>query len=198
MRTSFESKPEPNPRILSQVLSLSSESSASTFVVAITGPDCAGKSTAAKRLSKDLKARGYEVSILEVDSYIRPRRKRSGLPNEAENYYREGFDFDELLLDLETLKSQSNRASSHDKQIIIVEGVFLLKSDLKSNWDTSVWLEIPENEIVERGSHRDAEFFGSEQKAREIYLDRIIPAQRIHRQLDKPENNATVTYPFAQ
>lgn len=74
--------------------------------------------------------------------------------------------------------------------------MFLLKSDLRHNWDASFWVDISEDEIVERGAQRDAEFFGSKQKAQQVYLNRIIPAQRIHQQLDDPEASASVVYPF--
>jgi uridine kinase len=160
--------------------------------LAITGPDCAGKSTLAQWLKNELIERGYWASLIKADSYIRLRESRTGLPTEADDYYLNGFDLEQLLQDVGAIKKtfQSGEQSSTPK-IILVEGVFLLKTEIAPNWDASIWLEITDDEILERGTNRDAEFFGSEEKARSVYETRIIPAQHIHRTRDLPKDAAT-------
>lgn len=174
------------------VLDLTSSRPHEVTTLAITGPDCAGKSTLAQWLKNELIERGYWASIIKVDSYIRPRESRTGLPTEADDYYLNGFDMEQLLQDVGAVKKtfQSGEQSSTPK-IILVEGVFLLKTEIAANWDASIWLEITVDDILERGTNRDTEFFGSEEKARSVYETRIIPAQHIHRTRDLPMDAAT-------
>jgi uridine kinase len=182
------------PDLLRRILDLSSNVAYKTFVVAITGPDCAGKSTATRWLLDNLSEQNIKCSALAADSYIRPREQRTGLPNEAEDYYRNGFNFDHLLRDLNTLKRQIDADLPDQNHIIIVEGVFLLKSDISQYWDAAFWLDISDDQILERGTRRDADFFGSREKAAEIYESQIIPAQHLHRTLDNPESKADRVY----
>ena len=189
------SQPDYYHEILKLTLELSSKRPSDAFTLAITGSDCAGKSAATKWLKQQLIKLGHSVATIEVDSYLRPRRLRTGRPTEAEDYYLRGFDFDQLLQDFEKLKqSLMSKQSSTIHQIIIVEGVFLLKAELRPNWDASFWLDISNKRILKRGTARDADYFGSREKARAVYETRIIPAQHIHHTRDLPLKTATSIY----
>lgn len=133
---------------------------------------------------------------MEADSYLIPREQRTGLPTQGDDYYQRGFDFDRLLKNLSNQKQTlaTNQEKTSHSGIIIVEGVFLLKTAFTPIWDASIWLEISDEEILKRGSTRDAGYFGSIEKAKEIYETRIIPAQALHRTLDLPTKSATNVY----
>jgi len=180
---------------LDLILDLANGRPNTVTTVAITGPDCAGKSSLARWVKDELIKRDSWASVLEVDSYNRPRESRTGLPTEADDYYSNGYDLEQLLLDVDAVKNIfENSEQTSAPKIILVEGVFLLKTDIASSWDASIWLEITDDELLERGSSRDAEFFGSKEKARAVYETRIVPAQHIHRTRDLPLEAATSVF----
>lgn len=119
---------------LDMILEIVEKRTAVVTTLAITGPDCAGKSTLSKWLRDELLERNYSVSTIEVDSYIRPRESRTGLPTEAEYYYLNDFDLEQLIRDLERTKNDILALENSSKSNInFVEGVFLLKTELIPN-----------------------------------------------------------------
>jgi hypothetical protein len=178
---------------LERVLDSLARSPKKGFTVAITGPNCAGKTTAAKWLTDNLERRRIASTMFSVDSYLRHRRLRTGLPGEGEDYYQRGFDVDRLPGGVAALKLQLAGEPS-ERDHIIVEGVFLLRDQMSGDWDISFWLDIDDEEMLEQGVRRGVGYFGSEECASLVYRSRMIPAQQLHRRRVNPETRASVIY----
>ena len=179
--------------LFSELLRRCRQSSASPFVVAITGPDCAGKSTLTAAFGARLTASGADVCIVSIDDYLVPRVERGGRPSEGWSYYERGFDYRELRsrVHCEIRGAMTNRSSS--THVILVEGVFLLRRDLSDLWDYSIWIEIDEETSIRRAMERDKEIFGSEEAVRKVYLERCLPGQRWHSEVDSPRERVDAT-----
>ncbi len=179
--------------IFRELLSRCRLSSAPPLVVAITGADCAGKTTLAAEFETRLRASGVDVCIVSIDDYLIPKVERGGGPSEGWSYYERGFDYRALRSRVrrEVRGAMTNKLSS--TPVILVEGVFLLRRDLSDLWDYSIWIEINDETSVRRAMERDKEIFGSEEAVRNVYLERCLPGQRWHSEIDSPRDRADVT-----
>ena len=148
-----------------------------------------------------LTARGRPVVRASVDDFQRPRaeRYRRGAYS-AEGYYRDSFDYAALRwLLLEPLGPHGDRAyrtASFDfvrdaeqrglagvaasDAVLIVDGVFLLRPELRNAWDFSVFVSISPREAVRRALSRDAAHFGSAEEVERRYRKRYLPAQALY------------------
>ncbi|MCU1535160.1 MAG: uridine kinase [Glaciihabitans sp.] len=145
-------------------------------LVAIDGPDGAGKSTFADDLAALLREKGHEVFRATVDDFHRPyeRAIAEGEFN-PEGWYRHAYDYDMLRRALvEPFRTPSSGAfvlagfdSRRDQPIqpkwitagtdaiLIVDGVFLNRPELRGLWNFTVWLDVSPELGLERYSRRD-------------------------------------------
>lgn len=181
--------------------------------VAVDGPDAAGKRTLADRIASVLAARGRTVIRASVDDFQRPRadRYRRG-PYSADGYYRDSFDYAalrRLLLDpLGPSGDRSYRTAVfdfvHDVEqaglagvaakdaIVIVDGVFLLRRELVSARDFTVFVSITPDETLRRALVRDVASFGSTEEVERRYRERYLPAQALYLTEVRPRDRAAV------
>jgi uridine kinase len=174
-------------------------------VVGIDGPDCAGKTTVADHLAEALRMPTERAS---VDSFSRPRGQRYERGElSAEGYYLDSFDYPALLNEclLPFLGGESGlRTTAHDhagdtkeaidaragvaaRAVLVVDGVFLLRPELRELWTLSVYLRVSPQETLRRAHHRDLALFGSAQEIERRYLGRYLPGQALYRQRADPE-----------
>jgi uridine kinase len=177
-----------------------------TAVVGISGIDCAGKSTLARRLAEELEAAGEDVVVVCGDDFNRPRGERSTLPADDADY---GFAYDELVRDLLMVANTGRRVEARLRvknwerdewdardfvvdagAIVLVEGVFLFTPTLLPLFDLTVWLEISFEDAVARAVERDAGAMGGVAGVRDRYAMRYFPAQRLHLERDRPRERA--------
>ena len=168
---------------------------------AVDGPDAAGKTTLADELAVALRRRGRRVIRASIEGFHRPRaqRHRSGVDS-PEGYYEDSFDdaaFRSALLDPlgpggdrayrtavfdfridAALPEPIARASEDD--VLIVDGVFLLRPELVDGWDLRVFVSTGFDEIVRRATVRDARTLGSPAEVERRYRARYIPGQRLY------------------
>ncbi|HVE98111.1 MAG TPA: uridine kinase [Mycobacteriales bacterium] len=140
--------------------------------VAIDGPDAAGKTTLAKDLAHEI--RGHVVRA-SVDAFLHDasiRYRRGELS--PEGCYRDSFDY--ARLQREVLQPF---ARGGDRAVLLVDGVFLLRPELRGAWTLSVYLDVSAGESLRRAKRRDAERFGVELERR--YAERYLPAQDLYR-----------------
>jgi uridine kinase len=176
--------------------------------VAIDGPDAVGKTTLADELAVVLDAAGREVIRASIDGFHRPRaeRYRRG-PDSPEGYYEDSFDYDALRRSLleplgpggsrdycpavfdfrndRPAESSSVRASA--RSVMLVDGVFLLRPELREAWDFSVFVSAGFDEVLRRALGRDLGLFGSADELERRYRIRYIPAQRLYFVKARPE-----------
>jgi uridine kinase len=179
-----------------------------TTIVGISGIDCAGKSTLARRLADELGDAGEDVVVIGGDDFNRPRAERSTYPADEPDY---GFAYGQLVEELlvparvggrveARLRVKDWRRDAWDERtfivdpgaIVLFEGVFLFTSAILPLLDLKVWLEIPFDRALERALVRDAEAMGGENGVRERYATRYFPGQRLHLERDRPKDRADV------
>jgi len=75
--------------------------------------------------------------------------------------------------------------------VLVVEGVFLFKKELRELFDVKVWLDVSFETAMERVTLRPRDQrYGNAEAIRERYSNRFFPTQRYHMHRDKPKMQA--------
>ncbi len=176
-------------------------------LVGIDGPDAAGKTTLADALAAVLPGPVIRASI---DGFHNPRRIRLRQGElSAQGYYRDSFDYPALeagLLDpfargepSVTTRIFDHRVDASRQQsptpvparaVLVFDGVFLLRPQLRDRWDLSVYLHVSPEVTLRRAEIRDAGVFGSVAEVRRRYLARYLPGQELYRAEASPQQAA--------
>ncbi|ADG75426.1 phosphoribulokinase / uridine kinase family [Cellulomonas flavigena DSM 20109] len=146
--------------------------------VGVDGTDGAGKTTFADELAVVLRASGRAVLRASVDGFhhsreVRYRRGRTS----PEGFFRDSYDLDALrtvLLDPlgpDHVGPRRVRTAVHDHTtdtdpgtpwhvvddatVLVLDGIFLQRDELRSVWDLAVWLEVPFAQTYARMAVRD-------------------------------------------
>ena len=178
--------------------------------VAVDGRTASGKTTFAHALATTLKHSGRRVIQASIDGFHRPRieRYRQGRLSH-DGYYEDAHDLKamrELLLDPfapggdriyvmssfdldrdEPSKRVPERATND--VVLIVDGEFLQRPELKATWDFIVFLDVSAEEARRRGVERDASFLGN---ASVLYDHRYGPAFDRYERECRPAEHADV------
>ena len=181
--------------IAEKIRTLHSESHVPQFV-ALSGKDCTGKSTLAVGVQKQLNSLGLSVTLLSIDAFLIPRHLREVSMPEFIDYFENAFDYAALVQTLETVKDSLSSTDPKSCDIILVEGVFLLRRELYGWWDLTVWVAVDTSVIMNRAIQRDKEYFGDERTVRRVYENRCLPVQDYHVRRDLPDQNADITATF--
>jgi len=181
--------------------------------VAIDGVDAAGKTTLADELAPYLKGCGRPVVRASIDGFPNPAvvRRRRG-PASPEGYFHDSFNYhallDALLRPLGPGGSLEFRRAVFDFRtdqpvvapleraepdtILLFDGVFLLRPELRDYFDFSVFVRADFNVTVARAELRDVELFGSPEAVRLRYRERYVPGQQLYLASADPERRASV------
>jgi uridine kinase len=73
------------------------------------------------------------------------------------------------------------------RAVLLIDGVFLLRPELRDLWTLSIYLRVSPEETLRRAHHRDLELFGSAEQVERRYLARYLPGQALYRQQADPE-----------
>ncbi len=165
-------------------------------LIALSGPDCAGKSTLAVDVREQLNRLGLDITLLSIDAFLIPRSLRTSNASEPIAYFENAFDYAALVQTLEINRSRSSSVSANSPDIVLVEGVFLLRSELCHWWDLTIWIDVDTSVIMDRALKRDKEYFGDEGTVRHVYQNRCLPAQDYHIRRDSPKQSADITATF--
>jgi uridine kinase len=176
------------------------------LLVAVDGADGAGKTWFADELAMVLGERERPVVRASVDDFHHPQSYRHELGRTGETVWARSFDYRALrreLLDPWCAGAGTSYRSRHhnlatdallaeptatvpEHGVLIVDGVFAQREELRDCWDLVVWLEVPDEERVRRMVGRDgtpADLAHGDQRR---YLD----AQRIYRAVADPVGSA--------
>ena len=164
--------------------------------IALSGRDCTGKSTLAKGIREHLNHLGLSGTLLSIDAFLIPCHLRT--PNSVEHtaYFENAFDYTALVQALEAVRDGASSAHPNSCDIVLVEGVFLLRKELFHWWDLTIWVDVDTSVIMNRAIERDKEYFGDEKTVRRVYESRCLPAQDYHIQRDLPKQKADITATF--
>jgi len=141
---------------------------AGRIVLAVDGVDGAGKTTFADGLAEAFAESGSAVYRASIDGFHRPRAERYARGRDsAEGFYRDSYDyatFRRVLIDpfregAQTSGSTGFQLAAYDvardapveaawvtaprDAVLIVDGIFLLRPELRGLWNWSLWLEVP-------------------------------------------------------
>jgi uridine kinase len=178
--------------------------SARSLLCAITGIDGSGKGYVSARLSAALTAAGLGVAKIGIDGWLNLPAVRFGGPDPGRHFYEHAIRFDALFRDL-VLPLRERRAHTltmafveetattsrphtyefSNVDVIILEGVFLLKRAQRTMLDWSCWIDCTFDTALERAIRRQQEGLGPE-ATRSTYETIYFPAQRLHLALDDP------------
>ena len=158
--------------------------------VAIDGVDAAGKTTLADEVAPILTHLGRPVIRASIDGFHNPAgfRRRRGSTS-PEGYFLDSFNqpaLVEILLDpLGPRGSLGFRRAVFDfrtdqpvdapleraepNAILLLDGVFLLRAELRSHFDFSVFVRADFAVTVARAERRDVHLFGSVEEVRRRY-----------------------------
>jgi uridine kinase len=179
-----------------------------SLLVAISGIDASGKGYMAARLADSLNNTGLSTITIGIDPWLGNPQLWYGKNNAGELFYRYGIRladlFRTLILPLKQhrsitlpaiLRRQVDSAEYthvyeyHDVDVIIVEGIFLLKRAWRCHYDCSLWVECSLETSLERALQRNQEGLRPELIVRD-YHNIYFPAQRIHFAVDHPRGSA--------
>ena len=181
--------------------------------VAIDGIDAAGKTRMADELAEALRARNRWVIRASIDGFHNPTAYRLARgPDSPEGYFCDSFNYaavmESLLEPLGPGGSRLFRDAMYDYRtdkpvecpvrqaspnaILLMDGVFLLRPELRPYWDYSVFVRVNFEVALHRAEQRDLQHFESTEALRAKYEARYFPGQRIYFEACNPLRWASV------
>ncbi len=192
--------------------------SPSVLRVAIDGVDGAGKTTFADELEPLLTASGRNIIRASVDGFHHLKNVRYRLGRGSpEGFYRDSYDYEVfkrvLLEPLSPGGSGRYRTAVYDVEtetpvavperqaepgaILLIDGMFLHRPELRGYWNVSVWLDVPFEVSIPRGAQRgtgspdpDAPQNRRYVEGQKLYLDESTPQRYATFAVDNTDLNA--------
>lgn len=181
--------------------------------VAVDGRTAAGKTTLSDELAALIRDRGRPVIRTSIDGFHRPKAERYARGRySAEGYYHDARDLSAIValllaplgpggdrryrtasFDLESdqpIAQEPLRAP--DDAILIVDGTFLQRPELRDAWDVTIFLQTAADVAERRAVGRDAAQQGGAEAARALYAQRYHGAFALYDDLCAPEEIADV------
>ncbi len=166
------------------------------YVVGIDGLGGAGKSTIVNSLRLKLQNENYKPYVLHIDDFIYPKHVRYDESKEEWYcYYNIQWRYDylvrEILLPIKNGSKIDKLVELYDKEndtyvlepicisrgsILLLEGIFLQRKELKSYLDFTIYIDAPQEVRLERVLLRD-KYIGESEDIRYKYSRRYFPAE---------------------
>jgi uridine kinase len=181
--------------------------------IAIDGVDAAGKTTFADELAPAIEALGRPVIRASVDGFHNPAatRYRQGALS-PEGYFHDSFNYPALIeallqplgpdgslafrravFDFRTDKAvDAPLERAEPNSILLLDGVFLLRPELRTYFDFSIFLRADFSVTIARAEQRDLELLGSIEEVRRRYRERYVPGQQLYLNAVRPEQLASL------
>ncbi len=183
-----------------------------SVLTAITGIDSCGKGYVTTRIVDALQTEGVHAVTINIDGWLNLPDKRFDAANPAEHFYVHAIRFEEMfaqlvlpLRDHRSLRTVADYAEEtateyrphvykfEDVDVILLEGIYLLKRAFRVHYDLSIWIECSYDRALERAISRAQEGLPLEETIR-AYRTIYFPAQEIHFQRDNPKAAATFIF----
>ena len=183
---------------------------ARSVLVAVSGIDGSGKGYLSDRIVAGLRAHGLHAVAITIDGWLNLPQRRFSETDPGLNFYLHAIRFDEMFATLvvplrdrrshtvdadytdETATAYRRHRHSYDNvDVIVLEGIFLLKPALRAYYDLSVWIDCTFATALERAVARAQEGLPPAVTTH-AYETIYFPAQRIHLDRDDPRRAATL------
>jgi uridine kinase len=181
-----------------------------SVLTGISGIDGSGKGYVTAQIAAALEARGRRVANINIDGWLNLPSRRFSQTRPAEHFYEHAIRFPELFAQLVLpLREQRRRRvvadfaeetatayRPHTYQfenidIILLEGIFLLKPAHRAYFDLAVWVDCTFDTALERALRRGQEHLPPAETIR-AYEAIYFAAQRIHLARDDPRAAPTL------
>ncbi len=179
------------------------------LLVAVTGIDGCGKGHVAARLVAALRAEALRAVAIGIDGWLNLPHVRFGKDDPAAHFYRHAIRFEpmfrQLILPLRDRRSRMLVADYAEEtatafrqhlylyenvEVIVLEGIYLLKRELRDRYDLSLWIDCSFETALARAVARAQEGLPPEETVR-AYRTIYFPAQEMHLQRDDPRAAAS-------
>ncbi|GAA1928128.1 hypothetical protein GCM10009689_03620 [Brevibacterium antiquum] len=177
-------------------------------LVAIDGLDGAGKTVLAQELVEVASQDGLRpIASLSIDGFHHPRSIRYANGQGPDSFYRDSYDYDAFTrsvvtpfrhglsiapavwdVDADTAAPPTEDSLPEDC-VLLVDGIFLHRPELRELWDASVWVQVPFAVSVPRGNERFAGQFDSAPESQSNH--RYVGGQRLYFAQCSPWDHAT-------
>jgi len=180
------------------------------LLVGISGIDAAGKGFIAARIARSVKTRGLKPAVINVDGWLNLPHVRFNPQNAGKHFYQHAIRFEEMferlvlpLRDTRSIDVESNfveetastfrkhRYDFHDIDVVILEGIFLLKPAYRHHFDFTIWVDCSFAVALERAIGRCQEKL-SPRETKRAFETIYFAAQRFHLDQDDPRGAADV------
>ncbi|HJQ43984.1 MAG TPA: hypothetical protein VJ831_12925 [Jatrophihabitantaceae bacterium] len=177
-------------------------------LVAVDGPDAAGKTWLADAVAAQLTAAVCRASIDGFHLPAKTRHRRGALS--AEGCYHDSFDYDAVIerllvpfasggdvvatsvFDYRFDEAREEIVRVSPRAVLLVDGVFLLRPELREQWTCAIYLHVSEDVTMSRALQRDVDSMGSPEAVIERYRQRYLPAQQLYRAEARPLESAHI------
>ncbi|WP_174763157.1 uridine kinase [Anabaena sp. UHCC 0187] len=181
------------------------------FLVAVSGIDGSGKGYITEKLITALNQQNLHAVAINLDPWHKLPSERFNSEHPGEYFYHHAFYFDNLfqklilplknqrMINLTTVLTgitgipQTYNYQFANVDIIVLEGIFLLKRSLQHFYDFKIWIDCSFATALERAIQRNQEDISPEQII-EDYQKIYFPAQKVHLAIDNPKSSTDVIY----
>ena len=179
-----------------------------SLLAAVSGIDGSGKGYITGQLTASLSRGGARVANINIDGRLNLPAQRFSASEPAEHFYRNAIRFsamfDQLVLPLKAQRRhcvvtdfaeetatayRPHRYQFDDVDVILLEGIFLLKREYRAYFDVTLWVDCSFRTALERALRRGQEGLPPDETIR-AYETIYFPAQRIHFARDEPRGAA--------
>lgn len=183
-----------------------------SLLVGISGIDASGKGFITAKLAEEIQQKGFNAANINLDGWLNLPHIRFNPNNPAVHFYENAIRFDEmfetLILPLRenrsiqltadfaeetAIKFRKHEYFYKDIDIILLEGIFLLKNDFRKYFDVKIWIECPFEIALQRAIARSQEGLSAEETIK-AYETIYFPAQKIHFATDAPQKSADLVW----
>ncbi len=180
------------------------------LIIGISGVDGSGKSTFATQLTQALASENVVATQIDLDDFLQPKEIRHCREDQVTGYFEDNFDYSSLVnrvllpareetsfkATLPTLELETDQVLERDFKfigpgVLIIEGVFLFRKELREHFDLKIWLDISFEDAMNRVLQRQRDQrYGDINAIRARYEERFFPTQRFHIKRDDPASTA--------
>lgn len=196
-----------------QEIALQKKENNSKTIIAIDGVDASGKTYFAKQFKEKLEEIHLKAFVISIDNFHHQQRIRYQKGNLSSiGFYQDSYNYavfvEETIMPIK-IGSNTVKIKEFDLEkdvkcelfekiepydIIIVEGIFLHRTELYSFWDFSIFLDVPLEQSLLRYVKRTMENqkFLDEETLLKNYRQRYVSGQEIYLNEANPKGKANI------